>query len=265
MSGWEREYENILAERSGALAIVTLNRPKAHNALSSGLLGDLANAFEALAEDDEIRCVILAGSDQAFCAGADIQELSGATAVDIMSSRGMLSAGPWKSIAGFKKPIVAAVSGYALGGGLELAMSCDMVVASESASFGLPEIKLGVIPGGGGTQRLTHAVGKARAMEMLLTGRSMDAREAYEAGLVTKVASAEGYLDEAKTLAGEIVEKSPLAVQIAKDSALAAFEPALEQGLERERRNFFILLSSEDKEEGTSAFLEKRKPEFKGR
>lgn len=262
---WEREYENIRTEREGAVATVTLDRPEALNALSAGLLWNLDDAFEALGKDQGVRCVVLTGSERAFCAGANIGELAETSAVDFLGTEGMLAPGPWNRIRDFKKPIVAAISGHALGGGFELAMACDMVVAAESAIFGLPEIKLGVIPGGGGTQRLIHAIGKARAMEMLLTGRNMGAQEAHAAGLVTRVVPAESYLDEAKSLAREIAGNAPLAVQIAKDSALAAFETALNEGLEHERRNFFLLLASEDKKEGVSAFLEKRKPKFRGR
>ncbi|MGH3089929.1 MAG: enoyl-CoA hydratase-related protein [Rubrobacteraceae bacterium] len=258
----ENAEQNVLVAREGAVAVVALNRPKALNALNSALMNELADALEGLDADDEIRCVVLTGNERAFAAGGDIKQMSDSTAADMVKRE---SPSPWKRIAKIRKPIIAAVSGYALGGGCELALACDMIVASESAQFGQPEINLGIIPGAGGTQRLTRAIGKARTMELVLTGRRMDAREAFEAGMVTKVAPAESYLEEAKELARTVASKAPLAAQLAKDAVLKAYDASLEAGLDYERKNFLVLFSTEDKEEGMAAFKEKREPEFKGR
>jgi enoyl-CoA hydratase len=256
------EEPNILTEKDGFVATITLNRPKALNALSSTLLGELADALEAFDADDGVRCVVLTGSERAFAAGGDIKQMSDSTAADMVKRE---SPSPWKRISMTRKPIVAAVSGYALGGGCELALACDMIVASESARFGQPEIDLGIIPGAGGTQRLTRAVGKARAMEIILTGRRVEAGEAFEIGMVTKVAPADSYLDEAKELARKVAAKAPLAAQLAKDAVLKAYDGSLDAGLDYERRNFLVLFSTEDKEEGMAAFKEKREANFEGR
>ncbi len=256
------EESNVLAKKDGSVATITLNRPKALNALSSDLMNELADALEGFDADDEVRCVVLTGSERVFAAGGDIKQMSDSTAADMVKRE---SPSPWKRVAKTRKPIVAAVSGYALGGGCELALSCDMMVASETAQFGQPEIDLGIIPGAGGTQRLTHAIGKARAMELILTGRRMDANEAFEAGMVTKVAPADRYLEEAKELARTIASKAPLAAQLAKDAVLKAYDGTLDAGLDYERRNFLVLFSTEDKEEGMAAFKEKRAPDFKGK
>lgn len=256
------EESNILVEKEGHIATITLNRPKALNALNSALMNELADALEAFDADDEVRCVVLTGNERAFAAGGDIKQMSGSTAADMVKRE---SPSPWKRVAKTRKPIVAAVGGYALGGGCELALACDMIVASETAEFGQPEINLGIIPGAGGTQRLTRAVGKAKAMELILTGRRVEAREAFEMGMVTKVVPPDSCLEEAKELAKTIAAKAPLAAQLAKDAVLKAYDGSLDAGLDYERRNFLVLFSTEDKEEGMAAFKEKRDPDFKGR
>ncbi len=255
-------HENILVEREGPVATVRLNRPQALNALNSALMTELADALEGLDADDAIRCTVLTGNERAFAAGADIKEMAGASAIDMLQRQRFTQ---WERIRKLRKPLIAAVSGFCLGGGNELAMCCDMIVASESARFGQPEINIGIIPGAGGTQRLTRALGKARAMEIVLTGRPITAREAYAAGLVTKVVPVEVYLDEALALAREIAAKPPLAVQLGKDAVLKAFDTTIEQGLDYERKNFYLLFASEDMREGMAAFVEKRRPDFKGR
>jgi enoyl-CoA hydratase len=225
-------------------------------------MGELVNALESLDKDKETGCIIITGSAKSFAAGADIKEMATQSAID-MHIRDQFAV--WDKIRKLKKPVIAAVSGFALGGGCELSMACDMIVAAESAKFGQPEIKLGVIPGAGGTQRLTRAIGKARAMEMILTGRMYSAREMFEAGLVSRVADDEVYLEEAIALAKEIASMPPIALQMAKDSILKAFDTTIEGGLEYERKAFYLLFASEDMKEGMSAFVEKRKPEFKGK
>jgi enoyl-CoA hydratase len=256
------DYQHILTETDGHVALVRLNRPQALNALSGELMDELADALEAFDADENIRAIILTGNDRAFAAGADIKEMADASAIDILQRMRFTQ---WERIRKLRKPLIAAVSGFCLGGGNELAMLCDLIVAAESARFGQPEINIGVIPGAGGTQRLTHALGKARAMEVILTGRPITAREAYAAGLVTKVVPNEACLDEARALAREIATKPPLAVQMAKDAILKSFDLSIEQGMDYERKNFYLLFASEDMKEGMAAFIEKRKPEFKGR
>ena len=254
--------DHILTETDGHVALVRLNRPQALNALNSALMDELAGALEAFDADDGIRVVIITGNERAFAAGADIKEMAGAGAIEMLQGRRL---GQWERIRKLRKPLIAAVSGFCLGGGNELAMSCDLIVAAESARFGQPEINIGIIPGAGGTQRLTHALGKARAMEIVLTGRPITAREAFAAGLITKVVPNEACLDEAKALAREIASKPPIAVQLAKDAILKSFDLSIEQGLDYERKNFYLLFASEDMKEGMAAFIEKRKPEFRGR
>ncbi len=245
------------------VALVTIERRRAMNALDFDLLSRLAGALEALDADPSVRCIVLTGAgERAFAAGADIKELSAQTPITLSAGRAFE---PWDRIARVGLPIVAAVRGYALGGGCELAMACDVIVAGEDAVFGQPEIRLGVIPGAGGTQRLTRAVGKARAMEIILTGRRIPAREAEAMGLVTTVVPAEATLPAALDLAERIAAQAPLAVRAAKQAILRAFELPLSAGLERERAEFFSLFASEDQSEGMAAFAEKREPRWSGR
>ncbi len=258
----ESDYSLIKLSQDGPVTIIQLNRPDVLNALNLQLMDEVIAALDRLESDEGVRCVVLTGNDRAFAAGADIKEMAGATTVDMMMRDQFAK---WDRVRRFKKPIIAAVSGYALGGGNELAMLCDMIVASESAQFGQPEINIGVMPGAGGTQRLTRAVGKAVAMDMVLTGRTLSAREALQFGLVNRVVPIEAYLKEAVRLAKTIAEKSPVAVQMAKEAVLKAFDTPLQEGLLHERKNFYMLFSTEDQKEGMAAFVEKRKPEFKGK
>jgi len=239
-----------------------MNRPKQLNALSGELMAALVGALRELDEDADVRAIVLGGGERAFAAGADIAELSAGTAVSLYENRRL---GQWDSIRALRTPIVAAVSGFCLGGGCELAMLCDLIVASETARFGQPEINLGVLPGAGGTQRLTRAVGKAVAMDMILTGRMISAREALGFGLVARVVAREAWLEEAKRLAREIAAKGPISVRLAKEAVDQAFEAPLSAGVEFERRAFYLARASEDASEGLEAFLEKRTPDFKGR
>ena len=255
-------YKNILTSTEDQIGIVTLNRPTVLNALSHDLMDELVKALEEFDRDENIRVIILTGSERAFAAGADIKEMSDETTISIMNKDRFAT---WDRVRCIKKPIIAAVSGFALGGGCELVMTCDMIVASETAQFGQPEINIGVIPGAGGTQRLTRVVGKHKAMEIILTGRSITAQEAHAMGLVNRIAPVELYLDEAKALAKEIAKKSPVAVKLAKEAILKSFDGSLVEGLEFERKNFYMLFSSEDQKEGMRAFLEKRQATFTGR
>ncbi len=255
-------YENILTETRDRVGLITLNRPKALNALNGPLLSELAAALQAFDRDEAIGAIVITGSQRAFAAGADIKQMATASAVDMLKDSFVEL---FDALRGIRKPIIAAVSGYALGGGCELAMACDMIVAAESAKFGQPEVTIGVIPGAGGTQRLTRAVGKAIAMEMVLNNRSLSAEEALRFGLVNRVVPDERYLDEALELAAEIAARAPLAVRLGKEMVNQAFELSLSQGLEAERRAFYFLFASEDQKEGMQAFIEKRKPEWKGR
>ena len=239
-----------------------MNRPKQLNALSGELMGAVIGALEELDADPEIRAIVLGGGERAFAAGADITELAAGTAISLYENRRIEQ---WDRIRGLRTPVVAAVSGFCLGGGCELAMLCDLIVASETAKFGQPEINLGVLPGAGGTQRLTRAVGKAIAMDMILTGRMISAREALGLGLVARVVAKEAWLDEAKRAAGEIAAKGPIAVRLAKEAVDQAFEVPLSAGIEFERRAFYLARASEDATEGLTAFVEKRSPDFKGR
>jgi enoyl-CoA hydratase len=252
----------VLVERDEPVAVVLLNRPEQLNALSGELMDELVGALQELDEDEATRCIVLGGSERAFAAGADISELAEGTPVSMYLDRRI---DRWDAIRNLRTPLVAAVSGYCLGGGCELAMACDLIVASESARFGQPEINLGVLPGAGGTQRLTRAVGKAVAMDMILTGRMITAEEAHALGLVARVVVKEAWLDEAKRAAREIAAKGPVSVRLAKEAIDKSFDAPLSVGLEFERRAFYLARASEDAEEGLNAFLEKRKPEFKGR
>jgi enoyl-CoA hydratase len=253
---------NVLVERDGRIGVVLMNRPQQLNALSGELMEAIVAALGELDEDPQVRAIVLGGGERAFAAGADIGELSAATPVMLYENTRLER---WDAIRKVRTPIVAAVSGYCLGGGCELAMLCDLVVASETAMFGQPEINLGVLPGAGGTQRLTRAVGKAIAMDMILTGRMLTARGALTHGLVARVVAKEAWLSEAKRAAREIATKGPIAVRLAKEAIDAAFETPLTAGVELERKSFFLARASEDADEGLRAFLEKRKPDFTGR
>jgi len=252
----------VLSRIEQSVGIVTLNRPDVLNALSLELMGQLVEALENLDADPYVRCIVLHGSDRAFAAGADINDMADASVVT-MYERNQFAR--WERIKRIRKPIIAAVSGFCLGGGCELAMHCDIIIAAENARFGQPEINIGIIPGAGGTQRLTRAVGKFRAMELILTGRHMSAREAREAGLVTRVVPNEVCLQEAIALAREIALKSPIAVRLAKEAVLKAQELSLAEGLEYERRLFYMLFATHDQKEGMKAFQEKRPPLYEGR
>jgi enoyl-CoA hydratase len=252
----------VQVERDGAIAVVLLNRPEQLNALSDELMDELVSTLEELDRDEAVRAIVLGGSERAFAAGADIGELAEVSAIELYYQRRI---DRWDAIRGLWTPLVAAVSGYCLGGGCELAMACDVIVASESAEFGQPETGLGIIPGAGGTQRLTRAVGKALAMDVILSGRRLSAREALGAGLVARVVAKEAWLEEAKRVARAIAEKGPVATRLAKESVDRAFESTLATGLEAERRALYLAFASEDAKEGLTAFTEKRKPEFKGR
>ncbi len=255
-------YENILARREGRVGVVQLNRPKALNALNRELMTELMDALTTFDADDDVGCMVVAGSQRAFAAGADIKEMVTATPTSMLNNSFV---NLWDKLAKVSKPVIAAVSGYALGGGCELAMACDMIVASETAQFGQPEINLGVIPGAGGTQRMTRAVGKAVAMEMVLNGRFLKAAEAERYGLVNKVVPAELYLEEAIKLASEIAARAPVAVRLAKEAVNAVYEMPLQAGLDHERRLFYLLFSTEDQKEGMDAFVNKRPPQWQGK
>ena len=255
-------YETILTQIEDRVGLIRLNRPQQLNALNAQLMEELATALEGFDRDAGVGCIVVTGNERAFAAGADIKEMAGASAVDMLTRDAI---GRWDRIKKIKKPIVAAVSGWCLGGGCEVAMACDIIVASESAQFGQPEINIGVMPGAGGTQRLTRAIGKSKAMQMVLTGNSLPAREAERAGLVSRVVPVEVYLDEALKLAHEIAHKAPVAVRLAKEAVNKVFEVPLSDGLDYERRLFYMLFATEDQKEGMQAFIEKRTPEWKGR
>jgi enoyl-CoA hydratase len=254
--------ELVLPSMAGAVATLTLNRPKALNALSAELMSQLADLFEALDADATVRCIILTGGPRVFAAGADIKGMVERSPTALLDAR---SSAAWDRIRRCRKPIIAAVSGYALGGGCELAMLCDMIVASETAQFGQPEINLGIMPGAGGTQRLARAIGPYRAMEMILTGRYLPAHEAYAAGLVNRVVPVEDLLTEAQQLAEAIAQRAPVAIQLAREAVRYGAETTVRDGLEVERRNFLLLFDTEDQKEGMRAFVEKRPPDYKGR
>jgi enoyl-CoA hydratase len=244
------------------VALIELNRPKELNALNPQLMQEVRDALQELDRNDQVRAIIITGNEQAFAAGADIKQMADKSAIDMLV---LDQFSTWDQIRKTKKPIIAAVSGFALGGGCEFAMTCDMIIASETAKFGQPEIKIGTIPGAGGTQRLTKAVGKAKAMELILTGRFLSAQEAHFYGLVNKVVPVEFYLQEAIGLAKEIAALSPIAVQLAKEAVNRSFETLLDEGLMFERKNFYLTFASADQKEGMQAFIEKRKPSFQGK
>ena len=257
------EYENILLKTEGTVAIITLNRPKALNALNSALLAELVHALVAIDANDGLHAIVLTGSDRAFAAGADIKEMAPQSYMDMFKANFFADAAD--SIAAIRKPIVAAVAGYALGGGCELAMLCDFIIAADNAKFGQPEINLGVMPGIGGTQRLTRFVGKSKAMEMCMTGRSMDAQEAERAGLVSRVVPLAELLAEATNAAHKIAEQSLPIVMMTKETINRAYETTLAEGIRFERRVFHSMFATDDQKEGMAAFAEKRKPAFRNR
>ena len=256
------EYANILVRQEQGVGIVQFNRPKALNALNREMMAEVMHALEQFDADPEIGCLLVTGSERAFAAGADIKEMAQATPVDMLNNPFI---DYWDRLRRLAKPLVAAVSGFALGGGCEFAMACDMIVASESAQFGQPEINLGVIPGAGGTQRLTRAVGKALAMEMILADRRLNADEAVRYGLANRVVPVESYLDEAIRFAATIAAQAPVAARLAKEAINAAFETSLQAGLAHERRLFYLLFSTEDQKEGMDAFVNKRRAAWQGR
>lgn len=257
-----KTYENILVRKEGKVGIVQINRPKAMNALNSPTMLEILDALKAFDDDDGVGCNVLTGSEKAFAAGADIKQMAEASVVDQLN---MVFLDLWDRLQGVHKPVIAAVSGWCLGGGCELALACDMIVASESARFGQPEINLGIIPGAGGTQRLARALGKTLTMEMVLNNRHLTAEEALRYGLVNHVTPKESYLDEAVKLAAEIASRAPVAVRLGKEAVNKAFETSLTEGLFVERRLFDMLFGTEDQKEGMAAFLEKRPAEWAGK
>ena len=256
------QYEHILVERDGPVGVVTLNRPQALNALFTPLVSERVLALEALDADPEIRAIVLTGGERVFAAGADLKEMSTQDAVQALLNNRIAY---WDRVRRIAKPLIAAVSGYALGGGCELAMLCDMIVASETARFGQPEINVGLIPGAGGTQRLTRTVGKFKAMEMVLTGVQIDAQEAERRGLANRVVPPDRLLEEAKRIGFELAQKPPISLRLAKEAVTKAFESTIEAGIELERRSFYYLFATDDTHEGIQAFIDKRKPEYHGR
>ncbi len=256
------DNEYIITRTDGRVGIVQFNRPKALNALNRGLMSELMDALDAFDADDAIGCMVITGNEKAFAAGADIKEMADAAPVDMLDNPFI---DYWDRLRRIGKPVIAAVSGFALGGGCELAMACDMIIASETARFGQPEINLGIIPGAGGTQRMTLAVGKALAMEMVLNGRFLTAEEALQHGLINRVVPVELYLEEAVKFAAEIAARAPVALRLAKEAVNAVYEMPLQAGLAHERRLFYMLFSTEDQKEGMDAFINKRKPAWKGR
>ncbi len=253
---------HLIVEKEPPIAVIRLNRPSVLNALNTPLMKQLSAALKDIDTDPQIGAVVLTGNERVFSAGADIKEMVQASPTEVMTLDHLAF---WDAVAKFSKPLIAAVSGFALGGGFELAMNCDIIVASEGAQFGQPEINVGVMPGAGGTQRLSRTVGKFKAMEMILSGSPISAQEALRLGIANRVVPVELCLGEAKILAREIAEKAPLSLKAAKASILKAFETPLSEGLQFERKSFYLLFSTEDQKEGMKAFLEKRKPKFIGR
>lgn len=256
------EFLIITEQYAPGIALIQLNRPNELNALNLQLMQELRDTLKKLDQNKDVRVIILTGNEKAFAAGADIKQMSDKSAIDMLMIDQFST---WDQIKKTRKPIIAAVSGFALGGGCELAMTCDMIIASETAKFGQPEIKIGVMPGAGGTQRLTKAIGKAKAMELVLTGRFLSAEEALQYQLINKVVPVEMYLQEAVSLAKEIAAMSPVATLLAKESVNRSFETLLEEGLHFERKNFYMTFASEDQKEGMQAFIEKRKPNYTGK
>ncbi len=255
-------YENILTETRGKVGVIRLNRPQALNALNAALMGELIKAVDDFEADANIACLVITGSDKAFAAGADIKEMAGKSFMDVFLGNFVAS---WDRVAHVRKPVVAAVAGFALGGGCELAMMCDLIIAADNAKFGQPEIKLGVIPGIGGTQRLTRAIGKAKAMDLCLTGRMMDAAEAERSGLVARVVPLASLMDEAMKAADTIASMSLPSVMVAKEAINRAFETSLAEGIGFERRVFHSLFATADQKEGMAAFVEKRPAKFQNK
>jgi enoyl-CoA hydratase len=260
----DRAEASVLVERQAEhrTALVRINRPKQLNALNAQVMDALCDALEELDRDARVRAIVVTGNERAFAAGADIGEMANATPMEMLASNRI---GQWDRVRKIGKPVIAAVNGWCLGGGCELAMTLDLIVAGEGAKFGQPEINIGVIPGAGGTQRLTRAIGKSRAMEMILTGEPMGAKEAHERGLVARVVPAELLEEDALALAAQIATKSPVALRVAKEAVNAAYEMNLTEALSHERRLFYLLFASDDQKEGMAAFMEKRAPDFKGR
>jgi enoyl-CoA hydratase len=256
------DFIKVTEQKQPGTALIELYRPKELNALNKQLMEELRDSLVALDKNEQVRVIVLTGNEQAFAAGADIKQMADKGAIDMLVIDQFST---WDQIRKTKKPLIAAVSGFALGGGCELAMMCDMIMASETAKFGQPEIKIGTIPGAGGTQRLTRALGKAKSMELILTGRFLSAEEAHFYGLVNKVLPVEMLLPETFKLASEIAQLSPIAVQLGKEAINRSFETHLDEGLAYERRNFYLTFASEDQKEGMKAFIEKRKPVYKGR
>lgn len=255
-------YTTILTEIRGRVGLAQLNRPQAMNAFNITMLTEVFDAMEAFDTNENVGAIVVSGNEKAFAAGADIKEMADASYVQILTQERVEI---WDRIRRIRKPVIAAVSGWALGGGFEFVLSCDMVVASESAKFGLPEVTIGVIPGAGGTQRLARLLGKQLAMEIIINDRKLNAAEALQFGLANRVVPVAGYLDAAVAFAEEVASRAPLAVRMAKDSVNAAFETSLTEGLNVERRNFYPLFATEDQKEGMKAFIEKRKPQWKGK
>lgn len=260
-----KTFENILVTKNfqnhSHIAMIQLNRPKVLNALSTDLMKDVVEAMFLLEDDKDVRVIILTGNDRAFAAGADIGQMAEASPIDQINDNRFRT---WKQLSLMTKPIIAAVNGFALGGGCELAMSCDFIIAGDTARFGQPEIKIGTIPGAGGTQRLTRAIGKSKAMLAVLTGEMIDAYEAEKSGLVAKVVPAETLMQETFEIAKIISNRAPVAVRLAKEAVNMAFESSLKDGMEYERRNFYLTFSSKDQKEGMKAFIEKREPKYEG-
>ena len=252
----------VIHEVHGKVGLIRINRPESLNALNNEVVDGIAAAIDVFEADENIGCIVLTGNEKAFAAGADIKEMADQTYVQMLANEHVKI---WDRIRGIRKPVIAAVSGWALGGGSEFVLSCDMVVASESAKFGQPEITIGIIPGAGGTQRLARLVGKHLAMEMVINNRTLTAQEAQQFGLVNRIVPVEGYLDAAVAFAEEIASRAPIAVRMAKDAVNAAFETTLTEGLAVEKRNFYPLFATEDQKEGMQAFIEKRKPNWKGK